>query len=133
MTNTDWDLIRAIHSDKTGIPPHVVDYIAVYDILKQCVSGKSVDTIAVFLEFTSEYVVEVSKKFLFTEGWSIDLSINPYQLYLAGLYNMRKYKRVMQCISSLSDYDIMNSFRACYLFNKIEQELKTHEYFTNAS
>ena len=132
MTNTDWDLIRAVHSDKTGIPPHIVDYIAVYDILKHCVSGKSVDSIAESLEFTLEYVGETIGKFLLLSEW-IGYSINPYHLYLASSQSIYRYRKIVSRISSMNESDIVSSFSACHLFYEIEQELKSHDYFTHAS
>ncbi len=132
MTNVDWDLIRAVHSEKTGVPPHVVDYIAVYDILKLCVSGKSIDSIAESLEFTSEYVMETIGKFLLLPEWE-ECTINLYHLYLASLRDLQQYRKIVSRISSMSEQDITSSFSACYLFYGIEQELISHDYFTNAS
>jgi hypothetical protein len=81
MVNKDWALVRVLHSLLTGIPPDVVDYIAVSKVLQGCVSGLSNQTIAKSFEMDEDYVRKVLEKFFSFEGWKWDLSINPILIY----------------------------------------------------
>jgi len=116
-----WELIRAIHSDKTGVPPHVVDYIAVRDILFSCISGISNESIANFFHMDEEYVQEVLIEFLHFDGLEEDLTIRPYLFYKKSVNHV---DFALQIHDIVPDADlIVELFYACEVFDKIKEEI----------
>jgi len=115
-----WELIRAIHSDKTGIPPNVVDYIAVRDILFSCISGISNKSIADFFHMDEEYVREVIEEFFDTSGLSVDLPVRPYFFYKQDMSGSEFADKLSEYLDPSS---IMDMYLACAMFDKIKEEI----------
>lgn len=130
MISKHWELIRAIHSEKTGIPPHIVDCIAIYEILSKCVRGLSNKTISKLFDFKIQYVEVVLKEYLNFDGWRKNLAISPYHIYRASLTSPNKFSKALQVMSNLSIQEIKMSYEICFKFEKISKEIEKYEYTT---
>ena len=125
MINILWNKLRALHSEKTGIPLHIIDYIAVESILSLCVSGLSNKSIANHLDMDFDYVVDVIESFLKISGWEDDLDFNPNKEFHNAFMDVVQYSWL------LTEYEVdivAKSFIACYRFNYIKEEIKNYEY-----
>lgn len=114
MTNKNWDLIRALHSEKTHIPPSVVDYIAVEEILRDCAVGLSNTTIASSYNMDIDYVNGCTNYFLEFSGWTDDLSVSPLVFFDNG--ELEKLSEF-----DLSDETIKQARLVCLKYNRIKE------------
>jgi hypothetical protein len=78
---SNWEYVKNFYVQHLHFPPRVVDYIAVDQILKYCVEGISVKSIAGYTESDEEYIAQVLVEFLEFLGWSEDLDVNPLAIY----------------------------------------------------
>jgi hypothetical protein len=125
--NERWEIIKKIHSEKTGTPPHVVDYIAVFDILSKSVRGLSNITIAKLLKFDVGYVEEVLKTFLGYPGWCRNLEVSPLYCYELGFTSYTKFEILMKKDKTLSDEEIKLAYLTCMKYEIIKQEIEENE------
>lgn len=124
---TTWDLIKLIYWKKFGIPPMVVDFIAVQDVLRKCVSGYGNRTICFATDEPINYVRDTLIYFLGFAGWDDDLDINPLAVYNACDNSFEKYKQDIVITSALlTDFQIELSFKVCERYKTILKEIKKY-------
>jgi len=120
-------VLRQVHhldSDK------VLDYIAVYDILKECCSGKSNSYISQKLEIDEEYIESCIKEFFGFCGFRLDLDFDCRVLYNRYRYNKYIYLDRATALDPVTDYDmIKKSFQINERLDQIEKEIE--KYYAN--
>lgn len=122
----NWRTIRAVHSSITGIPPHVVDYIAVEDILVNFVQGLSTTSIADLYEMDMSYIEEVLKDYLFCTGWVQDLKFNPLKVFKESFAESEIFNNKIISYNIKYGYDIppFSLFNVCKLYIKIKEQIE---------
>ena len=81
MINTFWRDLRKYHANKTSSTEKVIDYIAVFEILRLCATGISNADIADMLSIEEYYVKETILEFLDFPGFRSNLAYSPYRFY----------------------------------------------------
>jgi hypothetical protein len=76
-----WEELKALYFKEFGISGEVLDYIAVFDILKLIALGMSNLNIGVRLHLDESYISEVAQEFYHFEGWKSDLAFYPLLCY----------------------------------------------------
>lgn len=129
-TNESWGKILELIESTLKIPRKTIELIAVKDILTLCASGVANHKIASVLDLDQFYVKCVLHEFIGFDGWSYDLDLNPYSIYV-NLVNSRRafYTDFKEEISIISPYmnDIQvinNAFDICHKLYDIEQEIE---------
>jgi hypothetical protein len=94
--NERWETFKRVCEEfNTGFDSRILDYIAVYDILKYHISGLSLESIKTILKEDEWYIIRVIKDFLDMEPFDEDLDFNPllfYHLYVIACQgNMKNY------------------------------------------
>lgn len=124
MTNDNWKLLQAVVANFRGVSPATLDYIAVVDILKCCVSGMSNYSIADLMALTEEEVEEILSTFLEYSGNEDDLHYSAYTVFLdyAGLDNSYElFMNKLLPVESKKTLDKM--WKMCYNVSAIEKEV----------
>lgn len=127
--NESWKEITDIYEDLFQIPKNVINYVAVYDILLLCVSGKSNENIGNILNIDIKYVEKDCKEFLDHKGWKGDLDINPLFIYQCVFGNYCDF--VGRCKTEskfMTEEQIRESFILCKKFKEMETEINDWYY-----
>lgn len=77
--------------------PQLLDYIAVYDIIRLVVSGTSNRDIAEILNESEDYIESVSLEFLDFSGYKENLDFSPILQYKRLLNRGKQYPFFVQC------------------------------------
>lgn len=126
-TENNWEVVKALHSYKTGVSPIVVDLIAVQDILKYYATGLCVATISKSLKMDTAYVVETLEEFYPNSYKDIetDLKFNPYMFYKLA-EDLNEY--IVNTFIYISDEDeLTRLYFVCTLYSRYEEILKNYE------
>lgn len=129
MTDDIWAGIKKYYKDTFGFDEELVELMAGYDVALMCASGASNDTIAKFFNIDSEEIKLVLDELLHFSGWDIDLSCNPYSVFVAmtdtySLSLLENFSTIMKkACPEISDEDMRNAFNVCLECVKIEQKL----------
>jgi hypothetical protein len=122
-----WDLLKELYKASYGVSGIVVEYIAVYDILKSCAEGKSNSTIALSLDFDKDYIKATTKEFFNFDGLIIDIGFNTRHLYAKYKDNQCGYLTMCKVLDDLIAEDIYkNLWVANVLLDKIESEIENY-------
>ncbi len=126
MTKT-WEMIQTMYKKLHGIPPRVVDYMAVEPIVKLCADGRSNSFISRKLNLDISYVSFTLKEFLRFPGWEEDLDISPLSVYNLSYRDFIVYKTNMRSLSSTIDKNTINkSFNICRSYHTIRKEIEEY-------
>lgn len=129
MESKHWKLIQLINQGTTGIPPNILDIIAVKDILYHCVCGYSVEDISVTLDMDESYILEVIKDFLNFSGWEKSLRVSPYRLYRTSSEDIESFRKTFTLVGQIKDREIISSaYTICYRYDKLKEELQKYGY-----
>lgn len=83
MNELTWEAVKDFYQDKFGIDKWVVEVYADLDILTLCASGSTNKSIGDFLDIPVSTVNSIIKDVFEFPGWSIDLPLNPYRLFMS--------------------------------------------------
>lgn len=124
----NWTPIRNYLSSCVGVKPQLLDYIAVYDILKLCCEGKSNSRIANELDEPQFFIQQIIEEFFQFGGFKNDLDFNVRVWYSKHKYNKYLY---MQTARSLDLTSTTEDLRKSFDINKIFEiiERKINEYY----
>ena len=131
MSN-EWELIRAIHSYKTNVPPHVVDLIAVKELLRLYAEGTCVTDISLLLSLDVEYVRAVLQDYysvVFVD-WSATLEFNPYKFYKESSGDLDLYIEKVCLFADfviLTEADIIYTWLVCKEYEIYKKEIEEYE------
>lgn len=130
MQITLWDYILNKYSKAESLPPIVVEYIAVFDILKYSVEGISNKRISSRLNMPVDYIENVLIDFLHFTGWDVDIDFSPVALfYLSACnYSVFYYKVISTSLYDVSDNIITLMYNICIRFNKIKETINKYGY-----
>ena len=124
-TNLDWQSIKDFYKEHFGIQGWVVELFANMDILLLCASGVSNENIEKFLELPMTEVTEVIMNTFGFEGWTVNLPVNPYKIFL----DVGESKFKEELLLSLAPYadardtDLDNLLRVCKTMTDIEGKI----------
>lgn len=126
-----WDVIKKIYENKFGVSGKQVDYVAVNEILKMCVSGISNAKIGYSLDQEVNYVSEVIYDHLGFNGWETDLDISPWRIYCKNAGVKFAFESEIQNLTNLLNSGIIDlAYRICSIYESIRKEI---EYFYECS
>lgn len=125
MEHTGWDLIKKLYEDNFDVNGHVIDYVAVNDILKFCVSGFSNEKISGLLKLDQAYVHKVIYNFLGFYGWEADLDLSPWRIFCRVNGSKFAFAKEIEVLTNLVNDDIIElAFRICSIYNSIRGEIE---------
>lgn len=132
----DWDITASILEEKLSIPRKILDYISVRDIILLCASGSSNSSISVFLQTDLDFVCETIQDIFMSDGWAIDLDVNPYQIlqtiksfgYIEGVDGCYiPFKDEIRAVAPYySEEEVVRMFIVADRYLKIEDELEKY-------
>ena len=126
MEENTWDLIKKIYKDNFGIDGNIVDYVAVNDILLQCVSGISNEKICYKLDVEPLYLTKVLFNFLGFRGWARDLDISPWHIYNRSAGSKLVFEKKIGDLTNLLNDDIIEfAFRVCAIYASIRKDMES--------
>lgn len=126
MEENTWDLIKKIYEDNFGIKGNIVDYVAVNDILLQCVSGMSNEKICFTLDVEPVYLTKVLFNFLGFMGWARDLDISPWHIYNRSAGSKLVFEKKIGDLTNLLNDDIIElAFRVCAIYASIRKDMES--------
>jgi len=120
-----WEFIQYLYKKYYNIPPRVVDYMAIYDIIEMCARGLSVRSISKRTKLPQKYIKPTIQEFLDFDGWKEDLDLDMYQRYksLDGDYGM--FVSTIRTTSAVSSgKEINTAYRICGKVEIIRKEIK---------
>lgn len=123
---TLWDLLKHHYEINFNIPGYIIDYIAIKDIIRDCVVGYSNSTIARRNKQKVSYVLEVLTGYLWFTGWLDDLDFSPMALYEKSNGIKLAYEQEINMVSSFSQVIVDMSFEICRRYEQIEKELEKY-------
>jgi len=128
MMETWWKNILKIHSNRTDTSERVVNLLAVFEVLRLCVSGVSNKTIADMLSLDDFYVREILLEFLAFNGLKHDLPFSPIRLYktLQGRYT-DFYTHIEYTFPTVEASLYPTLWSLCDVFVSIEKELENYD------
>lgn len=123
----EWELLRNSLSALSGVKPQLLDYIAVYDILKLCAEGKCNTIISNELNEDIPYIQSVLEEFFQFSGFHKDLDFNSRLWYNRYKYNSYAYLQTARCWDlTSSPEDLRKSFDINKIFEVIERVVEAH-------
>ena len=125
-----WASVKDYLSRVLDADPLLLDYIAVYDILKLCAEGRSNLSISHILAEDLDYVESVVLEFYGFSGFQQDLDFNVNLCYNRYKYNLYAYLQVARTWDLVSPLD---EIRRSYNVNKIFEiiDLKVNSFYAN--
>jgi hypothetical protein len=127
MINSLWSHIKKFHSKRTGIPEEIVEYIAVFEILRLCVTGISNTTISEMLELEEYYVKENLIEYLDYPGFSANLSFSPYRFYKVARGNFELFMLHVMGTHQMTPGTALLLHTICDKVSEIESEITDYE------
>lgn len=125
---SNWELVRAIHSYQTKTPPHIVDLIAVQEILRLYVTGLCSKDIAKFLDTDITHVRTVLNEYypqIFIDREST-LSFNPLLFYDRTFGSLDDYVQETFLLLD-SEGEIIATYLSCRMYKIYEKEIDRYE------
>lgn len=127
MNLNNWKDVIEFYKEHLGIPAHIVEFLASYDILHLCCTGISNETISEILDIDLDEIKNVVKEKLNFIGWYRDLDINPLFVYNSTNGNQELYTASVMAVQGAMDKIYVNkSFMICKKFEKIEKEINKY-------
>lgn len=130
ITNNSWRFLQAYLDYFQEVPPFVLDFLAIEEIIKYCISGISNKTIALSLDISEELIKDILEKFLEFSGWEEDLDISPMFFYNSsyGIYLL--YRNKIEEVSPVTTEEIiLQSYRVCHTYQNLLQKMRIkYEY-----
>ena len=124
-TRTEWDAVKQLYKDKFGVEGHLVDYVAVNEILRMCVSGISNERICQSLGLDGVYVSGVIWDYLGFHGWALDLDLDPWRIFCSVTGNKWAFAKKIEDLTELLNNDIIEvAYRICSIYNSIQGEIE---------
>lgn len=122
-----WEFIQFIYKKNYDIPPRIIDYIAVMDIVELCARGKSCKSIAKLLKFSYKYVRSVILEFLNFDGWDKDFETDFLLRYesLDGDYETF-VSTVKSTTRLITGKEINIAYRICGRIRIMRKEIKQY-------
>lgn len=122
-TNT-WELIKDIYKENFSVDGKVIDYIAINDILLQCVSGLSNKKISFSTDLDLPYVEATLFSYLGFSGWKKDLDLSPWYVYQSVYGNRMAFEKKIYDLTKLLNDDIIDlAYRICAIYDSIKKEI----------
>jgi hypothetical protein len=130
METTTWDLIKEIYEKNFNVEGTVIDYIAINDILLQCVSGLSNKKISFSTDVDLQYVEATLFTYLGFSGWKQDLDLSPWYVYQSVYGSRFAFEKKINDLTKLVNDDIIDlAYRICSIYDSIKKEIeKFYEY-----
>jgi hypothetical protein len=121
---TPWEEVKKLYGDKFNADEHLVDYIAVSDILKLCVSGLSNTTISRIMDLDCIYIERVNFSFLGFLGWQLDLDLSPWKIFKSVNGDRLVFEKQIWDLTELLNDDIIDlAYRVCSIYSSIRKEI----------
>jgi hypothetical protein len=122
-----WKEFKHYYSNLFSISEGLVDLLAVDEILSLCAKGKSINAIALEVDYPPDEVREILKQYLETEGFEQDLDFDVKALYQKYKYNRYAF---ISCAKSLdvitSEAVFQKVFNINVLYEKIERKIEAY-------
>ena len=125
MESNAWDLIKKIYKKNFDISGSLVDYVAINDILLQCVSGLANEKISFSTDLDLEYVEATLYSYLGFSGWDCDLDLSPWYVYQSVSGNKFAFEKKINDLTKLLKDDIIDlAYRVCSIYESIQKEIE---------
>lgn len=132
--SSHWEAVKEFYKARFGIDGWVVEMYANIDILALCVAGASNETITKFIELPPNEIVQIIFDTFEFEGWSIDLPINPYRMFISYTGEKGSLEHFAQFVSDLSvelgrysgfeNVKLEQVFYMCETYSDIEERIQ---------
>jgi len=127
MINSLWSHIKKLHSDKTGVPERIVEYIAIFEMCRLCATGVSNTTISEMLELEEYYVKESLIDYLDFPGFPANLAFSPYRFYKVARGDFDTFVRNLKGTYNMPFKWIVTVFGLCTKVEFIEEKIKEYD------
>jgi hypothetical protein len=121
----NWNLIRVVHSYTTKIPPHVVDLLAVQEILRLYATGIGSVGIAETLETDREYVEDTLSTYYSFPVRKETLTYNPVRYYRESFKDLDTF--LINCFLLDTESELVDAYLICKFYEMYEKELEKYE------
>lgn len=129
---TGWDYVKSFYREHFGIEEWVVELYANLDILQLCASGAGNKSIAAYCDMDLDDIVEILMNTFKFPGWSEDLPVNPYRIFLdcekldnlaEGRFISEMNAALLHCKDSERGHIIYKSYWTCRTMKEIEERI----------
>lgn len=118
-----WDFIKYFYKIKFNYPSHIVDLLAVSDILYNSCLGYSNTRISRKLHIDVNYVGSVLIEFLGFSGWYDDLIYSPIAIYKQDT-RLDRFRVLVYNIDIFLDENTINiSYKICKQYYEIKDRI----------
>ena len=127
-----WKITKKLIATSLNVNQKIIDYIAVLDILKNCVYGYSNKSISKRTQVPIEYVENVLIDFMSFTGWEEDLDISPIAIFRSSGKLFDAFVMNINNLSSMSgDSLIIMAYNTCVVYDYIKE--KVEEFYERES
>ena len=120
-----WKDIVEFYKTKFGFNEQEVNFIADQDILRACMSGLSIISIANSFKMNDEDVSATIEAYFGFMGFSRDLDINPFMVYNMFRdkgYSKKSFNREIRFLSKELRNSKVDIYSCCEKFRRLEEE-----------
>jgi hypothetical protein len=122
MESSVWKEFSEYIKKYLDIDKKLLDLLAVDSLLHACVAGLSNKTISNKFNCNIKYIENVLKSFLDFKGWTNDLDLNIYNIFISSEGNYNTFSMHIDTLSSLFTNDIkLIAFNICSQYKEIER------------
>lgn len=122
MIDEHWDQFTTILSKLFKVDKHIIDLIAVQEVLILIASGYSNKSVSRRLEMEEDYVSEVCQEFLKFPGYEEDLDINPYFAFRRSV-SFDDFVFEIKLLTKVLDKDCIVWYNVSEEYDKIRKEV----------
>lgn len=105
-----------------NVPPYILDYIAVEDILLSHLKGYSIEKICEIYQLSEEYVTIVIGDYLRVSPRRVALNFSPYSIYKNEKIDKNKFLNFVK--NKLPEEEGEALYDACMLFELVEEQIE---------
>jgi len=121
---SNWELFKRYYSDLFDTSLELVDYLAVYDILRLCAYGYSNYKIERYTKIELSYIEDTLLTYYDFCGWACDLDFSPIALYNRSKGNFIYYEQEIRMIcDKINKRLLKRTFDISKRFNDIKKEV----------
>ena len=119
---TVWDAFLK-QAEVVGYSSDIIEYIAVFEILRRSVCGQSNSDISRILKLPPYYVFSTLQEFLKFGGWDQELFISPMAYYVRSNGNEQNFIQEISQLGFPSKDYVKTMFQICKKFEQIKKDV----------
>jgi len=123
QVSKNWKLFKDKFVEQyKDVPPYIIDYIAIEDILLCHLKGEALEKICETYQLSPEYVTMVVGQFLKVTPRNIALDFNPYMVYNNKEVDKELFLKLVKNRIPEEEGELL--YDACVLFELIQEQIE---------